>query len=422
MISPQKRLTLMLVLLSSAYCLSFLDRLMMAVVAEMVKIEFDLSDKQLFLLTGAAFVLIYGTFGIAAGWLLDRFNKNAIVAAGVVLWSAFTVACGLAQNYAHLAMARAGVGTGESVIVPAAMALISDKYPPEKRPMAMGIFYAGGMIGVLAAWTLGGWVAAHYGWRYAFFIGGPPGLLLALVIASFKLDPSNRNETRPKAGPSAATVREIARNTPLMWLMTGSALVTYVSIGLVHMLGIFFIRSHHMTTSEVGLIFGPVMSGGMVCGLVAGGWIGNRIARRGVHALIQFCAMSALAMIPIYAVLLLTPYKAPAIAMLFAGAVISTLYSPCFSAAYQGVSAPNTRATVTGFHSFLNALIGGALTPFLVGAISDHWRPRFGADSLRYAMLIGLISVLLAVAAFMRAKHTLARSEHDALPAQLEQV
>lgn len=99
---------------------------MMAVVAQPVQAEFGLSDRQLFLLTGAAFVLVYGSLGILSGWLLDRFNKSIIVALGMGVWSLFTAACGVSQSFTQLAIARAGVGTGESVIVPAAMALISE--------------------------------------------------------------------------------------------------------------------------------------------------------------------------------------------------------------------------------------------------------------------------------------------------------
>ena len=413
MTRSQNRSSLLLVLLTGAYGLSFLDRLMMAVVAQPVQAEFGLSDKELSLLTGAAFVLVYGSFGIMCGWLLDRFNKNIIVALGVGIWSVFTAACGVSQNFTHLAIARAGVGTGESVIVPAAMALISENYSLPKRPLAMGVFYAGGMVGVFLAWVLGGWIATHYGWRNAFYMAGPPGIVLAVLIAWVKVDTPRETPAHSTKGSHTSTFRDLFRNAPFVWLISGSSMVTFVSIGLVNMLGIFFIRSHGMSTSEVGFVFGPVMAAGMACGLIGGGWLGNHLAHRGVEKLIRFSAWSAFALFPIYMALLLAPSKELALAAMFVGAMVSTLYSPCYSAAYQTVSAPHTRATAAGVQGFLNALIGGALTPFLVGALSDYWRPRFGRHSLRYAMMVGLLTCLIAGLMFMRARRQLTRDARN---------
>jgi len=395
-----KRSTILLGLLTCGYGLAFIDRLLMSVVAEPVKLEFGLSDKQLFLLTGLAFVFVYGVCGILAGWLLDRFNRSTIVSWGVGIWSLFTAACGLAQNFPQLALARAGVGTGESVIVPAAMSLISESYPPEKRPMAMGIFYAGGMVGVFLAWVLGGWISATYGWRAAFYLAGPPGLVLALVIAWTKLD-APREASGKGDAPRQSTFRDLAQNRPYVLLTAASSLVTFVSIGLVGMLGSLFIRSHGMTIAEVGFIFGPVMAAGMALGQVGGGWLGNRLAQRGVRTLIGFTAWISFALFPIYLVLLFAPSRSIALAAMFLGALTSTFYSPSHSASYMAVCAPHTRATAAGVHGFMNSLIGGGVTPFLVGALSDHWRPQYGADSLKYAMMVGLVTFLLAGVLFL---------------------
>lgn len=399
---PKSNASLLLLFLSAAYCLAYLDRLMMAVVAEPVKAEFGLSDAELFLLTGAAFVLIYGAFGIISGWLLDRFNRGAIIACSLALWSAFTAACGFAQNFVQLAIGRAGVGVGESAIVPAAMALISDSNPPERRPLAMGVFYAGGMVGIFLAWVVGAWVTEQYGWRMAFLIAGPPGLLLALIVWWKGADvPRERAVTDTL---NASSFRDVFTNVPLMWLITAGSLVTFVNIGLVNLLGSFFIRSHGMPLSEVGLIFGPVMAGGMACGLIGGGWIGNKLAERGVGTLIKFSAWITFALFPIYLVVLMAPTKELALVATFIGTCVSVLYSPSFSAAYQAVSAPHTRGTAAGVSGCANAVIGGALATFLVGALSDYLRPTYAEHSLKYAMMAGLLICLISGAMFLHAR------------------
>jgi len=409
----QDRSSLLLTLLTAGYCLAFLDRLLMAVVAEPVKAEFGLSDKELFLLTGLAFVLVYGAFGVLSGWLLDRFNRSLIVAWGLGIWSVATTACGISQNFIHLAIARAGVGTGESVIVPAAMSLISENYSAQKRPLAVGIFYAGGMVGVFLAWVLGGWISEHYGWRHAFYIAGVPGIVLALIIAWVRVEKPREPAKSVDTAQRASTFRQLYRNRPFVWLTWGSSLLTFVNIGLVSMLGIFFIRSHSMTLSEVGFIFGPVMAAGMACGLVGGGWLGNRLARRGIDTLILFTAWTAFLLFPIYMLLLLAPSKELALAAMFVGAMVSTFYSPSHSASYLAVCAPDTRATAAGVHGFLNSLIGGGVIPFLVGVLSDYWRPQFGPDSLKFAMMVGLSSFVIAGLMFLQARRELSHEAYD---------
>ncbi len=403
---------LLLIMLAAAYCLAFIDRLIMAVVAEPVKAEFNLTDAELFLLTGAAFVLIYGAFGLVAGWMLDRFKRNRIIAVAMAFWSAFTAACGLATNFPMLAAARAGVGIGESAIVPAAMASISDNYPPEKRPMAMGFFYAGGMVGIFLAFVVGGWIAEEYGWRYAFYLAGPPGIILALLIL-WKGGDAAEKQPASAADLNRSTFADVWRNKPLVWTLAASSVLTFVNFGLINMLGSFFIRTHGMTVKEIGMIFGPVMAIGMAGGLIIGGWIGNRLARHGVDALMRFSVWNAFLLFPIYMLVFLAPSKELAIAATFTGTLVSVLYSPCFSAAYQAISAPHTRATAAGISGCANAIIGGALTTFLVGALSDHWAPRFGVDSLKYAMMVGLVSCLISGCLFVYARHLTKRERPD---------
>lgn len=395
----------MLALLAISYGFAYIDRLMMAVVAEPVKKEFGLSDAQLFFLTGAAFLLIYGVCGIASGWLLDRFSRRKIIAAMLAAWSGCTALCGLAGNFTTLALARAGVGVGESAIVPAGMATISDSYAPAKRPLAMAIFYSGGMAGILVAWTLGGWVAENFGWRYTFYLAGPPGIVLALLIYWKGWDPPKAASRGSNAAePERSVFMEVWRNKPLVWIISAGSVITFVNVGLVTQLGSFFIRSHDMSLTEVGMIFGPILAAGMAVGMIGGGWIGNRLAEKGVDALLKFTIVIVFALFPLYMAMFLAGNLLFALAAMFIGTLVSVLYSPAFSAAYQAVSAPHTRATSAGISNFLNALIGGALTPFLVGALSDAWTDSHGVDSLRYAMMVGMLSCFVSGAMFIRAR------------------
>jgi MFS family permease len=416
--------SVMLVLLSLAYFLAYFDRLLMAVVGESVKHEFLLSDKQLSLLTGAFFVILYGAFGILGGWLGDHMSRKKIIAWSLAVWSCLTVFCGYSHTFLQLAFARAGVGIGESAMVPVANSALSDLYPVTKRPMAIAIFYAGGLIGILACFVLGTWVATHYGWRSSFLVAGPPGLLLALLIAVFAREPAREVLAEPAAGATTDAVADkssfllVWHNRPLVWLLAGSAIATFVNIGVVQWLPNFFIRSHHLSLQQVGLYFGPVLSLGMTAGMLFGGWLGNRMASRsvagGVAGLIWFSAITMLTIAPVYLLIFWLPSLTAALAVTFIGTALSVIYSPSYSGAWQTLCHPHARGTAAGMSSFANAILGGALCSFFIGSLSDYWEPTLGKESLRYALMVGMSFSLIAAACMIRSALLTATQERNA--------
>jgi MFS family permease len=396
---------LMLLLLSLTYFLSYYDRLVMVVVGEMVKTEFALSDKQLSLLTGASFVVIYGICGIAAGWLVDHYSRKRVLIWSLFLWSFLTAACGMANTFIQLAIARAGVGIGEAANVPAAISAIADRYPPARRPMAVAIFYAGGMVGILACFLLGTWLATRFGWRAAFLVAGPPGVVVALLIA-FAFPEPVREAPRRKLSSGAmpqSSFLLVWRNRPLRWLLIAGAVASFISIGMVQWLPIFFLRSHGLSLQQVGLYFGPVLATGMTAGLLLGGWVGNRVASRSVTDLIWISAWTMIGLVPLYLLIFWLPSLPAALAITLAGTTMSVLYAPAYNAAWQTICDPGARGTAAGLSSFANAILGGAGCTFLIGILSDWWAPALGKDSLRYALTAGMSFCLMAAGLFMYA-------------------
>lgn len=404
--------TVALVLLSLSFMLAYFDRLLMVVIGQTVKGEFGLSDTELSLLTGASFVIVYGTFGIVGGWLVDRYSRKVILGWSLVAWSCLTMACGLAGSFIQLAIARAGVGIGEASIVPVGNSAISDLYPPAKRPLALSIFYVGGMAGILGTFIIGTWVAQTYGWRTAFLVAGPPGILLAIAVAFlFKEPVREKRATTDEAAHEvgASPFKLFIRNKPLPWLVAAGAISSYGNIGIVQTwLPIYFIRSHELTPFEVGQFFGPVLAGGMTVGMLSGGWIGNKIAAKSALELIRYCTLFVFAMIPLYLAALLLDSLAAALVLTFIATAVSVVYSPSFTSATQTITHPRARGTVAGISSFLNAVLGGAVCAFIVGVLSDLWAPRFGADSLRYALLASMTFIVAGALLFMQA-HRLAK-------------
>ena len=171
-----------LAVLFAVYVCNFIDRQILAILLQPIKLDLHASDTAMGFLTGFAFALFYAVAGVPIARLADRRGRSALIAAGLAVWSAMTAASGLAQTFTQLALARIGVGVGEAAGSPPAHSLIADYFPPRRRAAAMAIYSAGVPVGVLFGYLIGGWMNEFFGWRRAFFVVGLPGLALALVV------------------------------------------------------------------------------------------------------------------------------------------------------------------------------------------------------------------------------------------------
>jgi len=198
-----------------AYIFSFVDRQILALMIEPIKHDLQLSDTQFSLLHGLAFSLFYAVMGIPIALLADRYSRPKIIAIGVAFWSLATAACGLSRSFAHMFLARIGVGVGEAALSPATYSMLSDMFPRDKLGRAVGIYSIGSFIGGGMAFLIGGyvinllksvdsvvvpWVGAMRPWQVTFFIVGLPGLLVALLILLTVRDPQRLGLRRSADG------------------------------------------------------------------------------------------------------------------------------------------------------------------------------------------------------------------------------
>ena len=160
-----------------------------------------------------AFILSFALISPVFGWLGDRRARFQLAAIGVIVWSAATVGSGLAVSFAMLALARALTGVGEASYTVVTPSLLSDFYPADRRGRALAIFYAAIPVGTAAGYVIGGQVAAHFGWRSAFYIAGAPGLLLALTLLALR-DPVRGALDRSGAASKVAVTLRATRSAP----------------------------------------------------------------------------------------------------------------------------------------------------------------------------------------------------------------
>jgi MFS family permease len=407
-----------LAVLLLAYVFNFIDRNIIGVLAVPIKAELALSDRQLGLMGGIAFALFYSSLAIPIAWLADRKSRVNIIAVSVALWSGFTAACGFAQNFWQLFLARMGVGIGEAGGVAPSYALISDFYPKERRARALALFSLGIPIGSALGVFFGGWIASHLDWRSAFLIVGLAGLPAALLVKLLVPEPvrggfDSADGSASEPAPPFLTVAARLIRTPSFWLLSfGAASGSILGYGLIFWLPSFFSRSFGLELIEVSWFYGSIVLVGGVAGTWLGGWIGDRTGPDNPAAYALVPAICFLAAAPCFAFGLFAPSLAIGWILFAVGQMLALAWLGPVIAAVQHIVPPNMRATASASFLFINNLIGIGFGIFLLGFMSDRMTAAHGADALRYSILYGLGFYLLSSAIYFVAARRLGRDWH----------
>lgn len=399
---------------------NFLDRQIVNILAEPIKRDLGLSDLQLGLLTGLAFASLYTITGIPIALIADRTNRARVITGALLIWSTFTAACGMAQNFTQLLIARVVVGLGESGCQPPSLSLIADYAPKTERASAMGHYSLGIAVGGLVAVAAGGVLADQLGWRAAFFLAGLPGVALAL-LAAFTLKDPRRGSAAPTQPPGRGIrecLAELRGNSVFWWICLASAAKALVSYGQGAFLGSFFLRVHKQGLADVaatvsqatGLHLGPLAFVGLGLGLIAGiggvagtwlgGQLGDRFGRQDMTALLLIPAVAAPLAIPFQVMAFLTSDTGLALLLLIPPGLLGSLWLGPTFAALQSVVRPDTRATAAALQSSFVLFLGLGLGPLCVGALSDHLGTTLGeASGVRWSLvacsMVGLLAALL---------------------------
>jgi len=398
--------------LAVVYMFNFIDRYILAILLPAIREEFQVGDTWLGLLTGTAFALFYAAVGIPVARYADRVNRRNLIALAVAVWSGMTALCGLAANVWQLALARIGVGIGEAGCNPPAHSIIADLYPPEKRSSAMGLYTLGIAAGIMFAYLAGGWVAQNIGWRQALFIVGVPGLVLAVVVRFTLPEPARgASENRRDSGRQPAlgvVLRFLVSRRSFVFLAVAAGLMSFVGYSVGNFMPSFMVRSYGMELATIGLWLGLIhgIAGGS--GYFLGGFLADRVARRGQARALHFLALASLASAVLYAGVFLAPTAAWSLVLLVLPALTFNFYLPPVLGQAQSLVSLRMRAMASAIMLLVINVIGLAIGLPVTGAISDLLQARVGDDSMRYALLI-VSSILLPVAAWClyRAGHSI---------------
>ena len=405
-----------LTVLAAISTCGFIDRIIMNVLVQPIKVEFLLTDTEIGLVTGLAFAVLNVVLGIWVARIAERKRRLTLVAIGTLLWSVATTACGAASSFATLALARVGVGVGEAVGLPATQSVISDYFPKEKRTTAMSVLLLAPPIGAFLGSAVGATIAQLYGWRMAFIVAGAPGFVLAAVIALTVAEPprgqhDQLGDRADEVPPFSAVVRRTWERKSLLHMLAGSTIGSAVGFGLNGFLAAFLLRRFGFGVAEAGVIAGLLSSAPATLGVIGSGWLADRLARRDARAYGLIPGISLVLAAPIYMLAVTRETPAAAIALLTLAAAVQYTYLAPSQGLFQNMMHPRMRASSAAFILMIYSLVGAGLGPLLVGGLSDLFAPvasaAGSAEGLTIAMAVTSVGYLWAAVHFFRATRTI---------------
>ena len=388
--------------LTLVYTLNFIDRNLLGVLAPPIVAEFGLTDTEYGFLNGPPFALFYALMGIPIAMAADRFNRVAIMALCIAVWSLMTALCGFASSFVFLLVARVGVAIGEAGGTPPSNSLIADYFKPKSRANALGIFAMGVTIGGAMASGFGGLLLGmtdetvvkffamfgmadiheqlgwgqNFGWRFAFIALGVPGLIIALVLFLTVKEPPRGFSDPPgvqrvQKASIVETLKELGTKATFWTMALGAALVALVGYGLFGFQSLMMYRIHGMPPGDFALQYGVPLALISALGTFLGGYFTEKLTPRSATAVAWIPAVGMLLAIPLY---IAGFYMAPGTPQLLVWGLGAMFHYSYLGAQYtigQGVVSQRSRASAIAILLFIIALIGNGLGPQIVGIMSD---------------------------------------------------
>jgi MFS transporter, Spinster family, sphingosine-1-phosphate transporter len=393
--------------------LNYIDRYVLASVFEPIRRELHFTDTQLGWLS-SAFMITYFVTSPLFGRLGDLFTRKYLIATGVFLWSFATAGAGLARNFWQMFFPRSLVGIGEASYATISPGIITDYYEEARRGRALSLFYSAIPAGSALGFVLGGQLSEAFGWRTAFFIVGLPGLLFAL-LALYIREPRRGGADESTAVPIAhpptltGTYRMLWRNGTYMVISLGFIAYTFALGGLVIWMPTFLERFRDLSTGRANILFGSLTVAAGFLGTFAGGFMGDYLMRYTRNAYLWVSGLCMFAGAPAAVVALASPHPAVYTSAIFVAEFFLFLNTGPLNAMVLGCVPVEIRATAMAVNIFLIHALGDAISPPIIGALSDRIGLFRAVMIAPVMMLISGIILLYAVRCENRRRNSQAR-------------
>ncbi len=399
-----------LAVLLVVYTLNFIDRQIFGILLPSIKADLALSDTLAGFLAGTAFALFYATLGIPIARLADRSNRRNLIAWALALWSAMTALCGVAQNVSQLALARIGVGVGEAGCSPPAHSLIADYFPANARGTALSIYSLGIPLGIMFGLFAGGWLDQFFGWRVALIAVGVPGIAVALLVRLTLTEPVRGQSDGITVSGAQPTLMDVLahmrQRRAFIHLIVGAGLCALAGYSVTIWLPAFMVRSHGMSSGELGTWLGLILglAGGL--GIFFGGYLSDRFGARDPRWRLWVVPIAFLIGTPFYIASFRVASASAALLAFTLPAMLFNFYQATTFAQTQNLAAVPMRSTAAAIMLFVMNIIGLGVGPLATGYLSDVLTPRFGDAALGYVLQLLVVFYLWgAVHLFIAGRH-----------------
>lgn len=377
--------------LLAANLLNYIDRQILYAVFPLIKADFNLSDTQLGLL-GSAFMLSYMIFAPLLGWIGDHTRPSRLASAGLAFWSMATAMSGVATTYMTLLFSRSLVGIGEASFGVVSPGILSDTFSREVRGRVLSFFFLAIPVGSAIGYLLGGILGFHFGWQAAFLLVALPGLFLSIPVWRIPCL-ANKLKEHTGAGRSRLSFKPYAallRNRSYIFNALAMAAMTFALGGLAQWVPTFIYRYHHMNVLEANTAFGAITVLSGIGGTLLGGWLGDIFQKRTSKGYLLVSAAGFFLSIPCCLAAILTADLYVCMISIFFAECLLFFNTGPLNTIIVNVSNPLYRATAFALNIFLIHALGDAVSPSIIGWLSDLM-------NLRMALLIAPLFILIAL-------------------------
>lgn len=406
-----------LIVLTSAYTLSLLDRGLVMLLLQSMKVDLQLTDSQLGFVTGIAFSLLYATLGLPIARWADRGNRVSIICAALVVGSLAVMSILFVTNFIQLILARMAAAVGEAGTKPPAYSLLGDYFEePNERTHTMAIYFTGSALASLISFVLGGWLNEQYGWRLVFLLLAIPQLAVALLIRLTVAEPRRMlpaENDNPDLPSWKCVLRTMWRQPAMRNIIVALVLLQVMGSGLGPWYAAFMIRVHKIGTAELGVWLGLIFGFAGLAGLLFGSWAATKWFSGNERALMRLSAATTAALVPCFVAFLFLPGRYWALVALIPMITVFYCYVGPTYALMQRLAPSRMRATTLALVLLIANIVGGGVGPQIVGFLSDLLSNVAGEASLRWAMLSMTLVTLGSAWHFLKASRTIT---HDLDP------
>lgn len=431
---PEVRHPLYIVLLFfTCFAFSYLDRQIVSILVQPIKLTLGITDTQIGLLQGFSFTMCYATAGVFVARLVDRANRVKLIAVCVAIWAISTALCGFATSFTELLIARAGTAIAEAALSPAALSIFSDIFATRKVARASSVFmlgpyiggglalFGGGMLLSATAGDVSAWLASHgfQPWQAVFVLVGLPGLVLAALVAMTIREPARREAAdSAQTDDVLPTLREVlaelfVRNR--FCLPYFAAYVALITLFYSHAAWFptLLMRHFHLAPAMVGKMAAPAyMIGGML-GVAAAGMLAARVTdERTLHKVLMLSTCAVTALVPAAIAMPLVGDSTLAIVLYGACALAASIAMALAPVPLQ-IAVPNRmRGRSIALLVFMTNAISGGIGPLAVGYLNEHIGGKHAGLGTALA-IVGGVSALASALLYALATRRIASTARE---------